>query len=81
MDLILHICSRDFVSRIWMVITTLYKRDPTQGVPFQTMESKEITTSIQLAAQLKEIKIIIHEPEEKTPTMMVTATDVPSAET
>lgn len=53
------------VSRSWMVITTLYKRHPMQGVQFQTMDSKEITTSMQLSAQLKEIKIILHEPEEK----------------
>ena len=81
LDLILHICSRDFVSRSWMIITTLYKRYPTQGMQFQTMDSKEITTSMQLSAQFKEIKIIIHEPEEKTPTTMAMMIDVPSAET
>lgn len=52
-----------------------------QGVQFQRMVSKEIITSMQLSAQLKEINIIIHEPEEKTPTTMVTMIGVPSAET
>lgn len=35
---------------------------------------------MQLSAQLKEIKIIIHE-QEKTTTMMMMMIDVPSAET
>lgn len=51
-DLMLHIHSRDFVSRSWMVVTTSCKRHSTQGV----QDSKEITTSMQLSAQLKEIK-------------------------
>lgn len=63
-----------------MVITTLYKRHSTQGVQFQTTDSKEITTIMQLSAQVKEIKIIIHE-QEKTTTMMMMMIDVPSAET
>lgn len=62
-DLILHIHSRDFVSRSWMVITTSCKRHSTQGV----QDSKEITTSMQLSGSLKKLKIIIHEPEKKTP--------------
>lgn len=45
----------------------LSQRHPMLGVQFQTMDSKEITTNMQLSAQLKKIKIIIHEPEEKTP--------------
>lgn len=46
------------------------------GVQFQR-DSKEITTDMQLSAQLKQIRIVIHDPEEKTPVMMVMIRDVP----